>query len=448
MNSLIVKSVKANGRRLVVDFKCRGQISKFFQTKPFLADYKTTKQFYADYSVPIQDVPEEILVIPFLATVLPIVWANHAVIYVDALDETFLESMKAYKKSLQKMYPKLSLGGGLIAKRTSKRHVGSKSKNMMLFSGGVDALTTFIRHRNEQLTLVCVHGGDIKTGDNIAWKGAITPIVEFARNNKIPLRTVRSNFKELVDSLIIRAYDDCINENGGWWGRVMHGLAFLGLCAPLSYAERDGKLYIASSYTSDFSGGWGSHPSLDNTVKWAGTDAVHDGYELSRQEKLFLISDYVMNIDSRVVIRSCWDSEIGGNCGHCEKCSRTILGLELAGLDPNRYGFNIKSDTFSNIKRELLNGGWEFEEDQMFMWGDIKRHAYLKDRIVHPAAKSLIGWLENADLSSFRTKSRERARKIDFDRKLNPFFMSLPDPAYRTAKKCYSVVATRFPFLK
>jgi len=441
MNSLTIKSVKANRNRLIIAFKCRGQISKFFQTN----------QFYADYNTAIEAVPEEILVIPFLAAVLPIVWANHAVIYVHAVDETFIESMKTYKKSLQKMYPKLSLGGRLITKHTTKQHLSFQSKKMMLFSGGVDSLVTFIRHRNEHLILVCVHGADIEPDNNIEWAGAITPITKFARNNKSPLKTVRSNFKAMIDFLIIRAYDDYINENNGWWGRVMHGLALVGLCAPLAYVERTGKLYIASSYTSDFSGGWGSHPSLDNTIKWTGTVVVHDGYELSRQEKILVISNYVENCASRVIIRSCWYSDIGENCGHCEKCSRTILGLELAGINPDKYGFNIKPDTFLNIKRNLLNGGWPFGDDQIFMWEDLKRHAYLKDNIIHSEAKSLIDWLENVDVSSF---PRARVlwatlfeRKHDYGKKLNPFFMCLPDPVYRIAKKCYYVAASLFPSL-
>lgn len=57
MNSLTVKSVKANGSHLAIDFECRGNISEFLQTN----------QFYADYDTSIQAVPEEILVMPFLA---------------------------------------------------------------------------------------------------------------------------------------------------------------------------------------------------------------------------------------------------------------------------------------------------------------------------------------------------------------------------------------------
>ena len=432
MNKLVIKSVKTQGSRLIINFKCKGQISKFFQTK----------QFYADYDIPINNVPEGVLAIPFLSTVLPIVWANNAEIYVNTLDEKFLESMSEYKKALQKLYPKLRLGGKLIVKHTSKSHPVIQSKNMMLFSGGVDAHVTFIRHLDEHLTLVSIHGGDIEPDNHIAWKGAIFPIIKFARNNKCSLRTVRSNFKEMVDFLIIRVYDDCIDEKSGWWGRIMHGLVFLGLCAPISYIEGIEKLYIASSYTSDFSGGWGSHPSLDNTVRWAATEVIHDGYELSRQEKLFVLEEYFKNCNDHFMLRSCWYSEIGGNCGHCEKCSRTILGLELAGLDPNKYGFKIKPDTFLNIKHNLLNGGWYFGDDQLFMWEDIKRHAYLKKNIIHPEARALIDWLQTMDITSFHRASAlsEKLYKHDLGKKLNPLFMREPDPIYRISKKAFFLI--------
>ncbi|MFX1521777.1 MAG: hypothetical protein ACFFCD_17870 [Promethearchaeota archaeon] len=432
MNNLTIKSVKTSGSRLTIDFKCRGQISKFFQSN----------QFYANYNISIENVPEAILVIPFLSAVLPIVWANHAVIHINALDEKFLESTDEYKKALQQLYPKLSLGGRLIVKHASRQHSVFQSKNMMLFSGGIDAQATFIRHMNENLTLVCVHGGDIELANHIAWKGAITPIIKFARNNKCSLRTVRSNFKEMVDFLIMRVYDDCINDKSGWWGRIMHGLAFLGLCAPLSYIEGTRKLYIASSYTSDFLGGWGSHPSLDNMVRWAGTEVIHDGYELSRQKKLLVLAEHFKNCDDYFMLRSCWYSEIGSNCGHCEKCCRTILGLELAGLDPNKYGFKIKPSTFSNIKHRLLNGEWWFGDDQMFMWEDIKRHAHLKKNIIHPEARALIDWLQTVDITSFRRARafREELYKHDLGKKLNPLFMREPDPIYRMSKKAFFLI--------
>jgi len=441
LNSLIIKSVRASGQRLTVDFRCQGQIGKFFREK----------KFYADYNTIIQDIPEEILVIPFLAAVLPIVWASHAVVYANTVDQTFLRSMEEYKKALQRMYPKLSLRGRLVAKQCPKRTFGSQSKNMMLFSGGVDALATFLRHKKEELTLVFVHGSDIEPDNDIGWAGAIGPIIEFARDNRSPLRTVRSNCMRIIDFLIIRAYEDCI-EKGHWWGNVAHGLALIGLCAPLAYVERTGKLYIASSYTSDFSGGWGSHPTLDTAVKWAGTEVIHDGYELSRQDKLFAISNYVKTHAAKVKIRACLSSKVGGNCGRCEKCSRTILGLELAGLDPNKYGFSLEPDTFLNIKQNLLNGGWQFGDDQIFMWSDIKHFAYLKNNVIHPEARSLIRWIENVDVPSLRTARPLGARpwehKYDFGKKLNPFFLRMPNPVYRLSRKLYFILISHFPFFE
>jgi hypothetical protein len=193
---------------------------------------------------------------------------------------------------------------------------------------------------------------------------------------------------------------------------------------------------------SDFSGGWGSHPSLDNTIRWASTEVIHDGYELSRQEKLLMFADHFKKFDGHFILRSCWYSEIGGNCGYCEKCSRTILGLELAGLDPNRFGFKINSDTFFNIKHNLLNGEWWFGDDQLFMWEDIKRHAYLKENIVHPEARELIDWLQTMDIKSFQRTSvlSEKLYRHDLGKKLIPLFMREPDPVYRISKKTFFLI--------
>lgn len=434
MNSLTVKSVKATGNYLAIDFECKGRISKFFRTN----------RFYAEYNTSVEAVPEGILVVPFLGTVLPIVWANDAVIHVDAVDQVFLESMKAFKIALQKMYPKLSLDGELVARSSSTERLDFQSRSMMLFSGGIDSLATYIKHRNEHLTLVCIHGGDISLADNEAWKNAVGPVAEFAGNHKSPLRTVHSNFREMPDFLILRVFDDCINEDNGWYGRIMHGLSMLALCAPLAYVQKTGKLYIAASSTSEYSEAWGSHPLLDK-VRWTGTQVIHDGYDLSRQEKLLVISEYVRNCDGRIRLRPCFDSATG-NCGRCEKCGRTIIGLELAGIDPNKHGFEIKPDTFPHIKRQLQNGRWAFREDLTSMWEDIKRHAYLKNNVVHPEAKSLINWLETVDTSEFQTISN-LAHPHDFGRKLIPFFSSMPSPIYRMSKRYYDFFRVILAFL-
>ncbi len=443
INILRVESVRVDGNRLLVDFRCEGQVGRFF----------TTNHFYAEYSTDIGSVPKEILVIPFLATVLPIAWVTHTCIHVNSVDEAFFHSMEHYRDALGKLYPKLNPGGGLVTKQLLSQGSDLQSNNMMLFSTGVDAHATFARHKDENLSLVLIQGGDIRIGDNLAWSEAVQHVAEFAKQNSVSFSTIRSNGVYIADSLLLRRYDDQFVIRGAYettWsrGRPWFGLTYLGLSAPLAYLEKAGKLYIASSFTSQYPGGWGSHPSIDNCVAWSGTKAIHDGYEVSRQEKLGIISDFVQRSDQRVTIKACLNRSRtrSGNCGRCEKCSRTIVGMELAGLDPNLYGFKVSPETFSHIKNQLIHGSWAFNDDTRFYWEDIKRHAHLKDQIIHAEAKPFLEWLTGTDLSQVQAQWYRKSHAYDFGRKLNPFFMSVPYPLYLYLRKAYFLTNRIFPF--
>jgi len=437
LNRLAAGNVKVTGNRLTINFNCEGQIKKFF----------TTNRFFAEYNSPIDNMPNAILIIPFLATVAPVAWANQAEIHVETVDENFLQSLETVKKSMQTFYPRLKLGGSVQAKNVVKLHVDSEHKGLMLFSGGADSLATYIRHRGENLTLVHVYT-DLAPKKQAERNGDIVHIREFCARNNLPLRTISSNFKFVPDGLMLSSYDKFIDEETdfNWWTRVMHGLALIGLSAPLAYTEKTEKLYIASSYTAEFVGGWGSHPDIDNNVKWAGIKVVHDGYDLSRQAKMNIIADYAKNIDKNFILRCCMKPENGENCNRCEKCSRTIVGLELAGLDPSKYGFKIETETFSSIRNKLEKGEWEFGDDQRFMWGDLKGHACQKNSVVHPEAKAFIEWLSTMNVNSF--PSAIGRSKFDLKRYMWPLFECAPSSLRRILKKFYYFCLIVFPFMK
>ena len=141
MNSLTVANVEASDNLLRVHFKCSGELRKFFKKNVFVAKYDTS----------IEDVPESFLVIPFLGTVCPIAWAGGADVYVKTVDENFLHALGVVKKTFQKFYPEVGFGGSIHADNIVTPDVGVRSKSMMLFSGGADSLTTYIRHRTENL---------------------------------------------------------------------------------------------------------------------------------------------------------------------------------------------------------------------------------------------------------------------------------------------------------
>jgi hypothetical protein len=74
----------------------------------------------------------------------------------------------------------------------------------------------------------------------------------------------------------------------------------------------------------------GSHPVLDHLWSTERLEIVHDGAESSRADKVARqIARSALALETLTV---CWRSEPARNCGVCEKCLRTMVALELAGV--------------------------------------------------------------------------------------------------------------------
>ena len=405
MDSLSVKSVTARGSSLVVDFEYQGQIEKFL----------TTNRFFARYNVPIHNVPEQFLLIPFLSTVCPVVWANHGNIYVKNIDAVYLDSLRQVQSVLSDLFPKIGFSGKVCAEKIVEDTKNLRSKSIVLFSGGVDSLATYVRHKEESPLLVAIHGAEVPLEDFKRWEGIIHEIAHFAKQNNVKYRTISSNFYELFDHLMGTTFYSELFE-GSWWIAVMHSLSFVGLCAPLSYVDDVGKIYIASSLTKEFKKPRGCIPKVDNKVYWSGTSCSHDGYELSRQQKINLIADYSKKEKKSFGVRVCGKRDMktnfnkASNCSSskCEKCSRTIVGLELAGLDPNDYGFKVKPGIFNEIKASIENNSWnKFGYGEKYLWKDIYRQAKSHGDLPHPEAGEFVDWLLKINIETATSNSLE-----------------------------------------
>ncbi|MDQ1280610.1 MAG: hypothetical protein QG670_1873 [Thermoproteota archaeon] len=397
MERLTVESVVSHGNSLVIDFHCEGNLKKFL----------LGNTFFAQYSVPIVDVPEKFLIIPFLSTACPVAWANHADIYVNTIDKPYLDSLKQVQLVLRKTFPKIGFSGNIYAKKIVEETDKPRSKSMVLFSGGVDSIATYIRHRGETPLLVTIQGADIQLADFGRWQQVTRELCHFAGENGLNYRTVRSNFYDIIDHIMGTTFHSSL-YNETWWIAVMNGLSFLGLCAPLTYVDEVGKLYIAASLTKDYGKPIALTPKVDDEVKWTGTTCSHDGYELGRQQKINLIADYAKKENRSFIIRACGNRRIklkrteASNCSNskCEKCSRTILGLEVAGLDPNDFGFKVSDEFFLEMKANIKNHIWSFNDTVKFVWNDLLKNSKSQRHFPHPQAGEFIDWLHKIDLET------------------------------------------------
>jgi hypothetical protein len=299
----------------------------------------------------------------------------------------------------------------------------------MLFTGGVDSLTSYLRNKQRRPDLISVWGlPDIPPYNakfaDIMW----TNIHQFADIEGLEVIRVKTDMVYNINRELLS------REFGlGWFTDAAYGLSLLGLCAPVTAIRGMDTIIIASVATEDYKGPCGSLPSIDNNVSWADIKVVHDGYELSRQQKL----RYLCNPEnSRYLshLRVCWEWVNSRNCGNCEKCFRTITGLVMEGADPNNCSFKTDETTFPHIMNCFRKGKIGLNSGQLFLWRDIQNHIPEHIDTDIYGSREFLTWLKGYDLSRHRVNKLHQffweTRRLFQNRRLK-------SPSIRRKIRCY-----------
>lgn len=329
-NSIVIDKPAASGNTIVYHYKVTGVWAEAFDLN---------QSFEVKYDVDVTAVPIGIAIIPLLANILPMAWVYDAVVEVPACDANFLACLPEVKRGYEDMYPMVRLGGELKVGDVEENRRSAKGA-ICLFSGGVDAFCTLIRHVDEHPTLLTMRGADVKLSDVEGWSLVRTHCRDVADDFSVEFHEVASTFRTFLREDVL---DKRVSVSGdGWWHGFQHGLGILSHAAPLAWLLGKSVVYIASSFTAAEKGEYtcASDPTIDNHVRFCGTRVAHDGYELSRQDKVRSIVTYSHSTGVPIKLRVCWESEGGSNCCHCEKCLRTILAIYAEGADPREFGFD------------------------------------------------------------------------------------------------------------
>ncbi|TYT63525.1 hypothetical protein [Natrialba swarupiae] len=399
MSSIVIDSITATGSTLECDVRPSKDLERFFSGEPFRVEYDRS----------IEDVPEGILAIPALANVCPLAWASGADVYVDEVDGRFAHALEDVKASLLSMHDFLE-GGTLYARETTdaeppavessaERDHGrsTDADSALLFTGGVDSTCSYVRHREESPTLVSIRGWTITTdrADDEKWNDLRERVSTFADERGLETAFLESNVLSAIDHPMVLAHYKRFVD-GAWYSSVGHGLGLLGLCAPMAYARGISELYVGATHWEGVDLEWGSRPDIDDYVRWSGTRCHHDAYGLTRQERLDVIADYVESDAPTLDLQTC-NVRMDGNCGRCEKCYRTAVGLRLSGLEPTAHGYPFDETEYDRIRRTLEGGEWELGEDERYMWADIRDR--VRETTPESAAeRAFFEWLVDADL--------------------------------------------------
>lgn len=193
----------------------------------------------------------------------------------------------------------------------------------LFFSLGVDSFYSLLKNLkdhpadNETIThLILVHGFDIfvRKGNDKLFPAVLDNATKVAQELGKEVLPVATNLRDFSDGFVD-------------WGPLYHGaaLASVGLACEHFFTT----IYIAASRTYADIIPWGSHPIVDPLWSTERLSLLHDGCEARRIDKIHFIAQSEVALRT---LRVCWENPNDlYNCGRCEKCLRTMIGLHMAG---------------------------------------------------------------------------------------------------------------------
>lgn len=417
---IVIDIPHVSGNEITYQLHVSKDLSKYFLKNSFYVQY--------DSNLDVGRVDSSILTIPIVALIAPIAWALGVDVQLNEIDATYLQSLAKVKDAYRSLHANFSFSGDIAAKETVTNVFGGE-RTGMLFTGGVDSLTSYLRHKQKRPDLFSVWGlPDIppyneEFGD-IMWNN----VHQFANLDGLQVIQVKTDMVSNINRELLSK-----KFGLGWFSDAAFGVFLLGLCAPITAIKGIGTILIASSWTVDYKGPPGSHPLIDNNVSWADVKAVHDGHELSRQQKV----EYLCKPENERYLphlRVCWEWVFSRNCGNCEKCFRTIAGLAVEGVDPNSCNFKIDETTFPYIMNCFLKGRIALDDMDICLWSDIQKQ--IPDRIHKDisGSREFLTWLKTYDLSKHKANKLHKflweTQRVFLNRRLKV-------PSIKRKIRCY-----------
>ena len=314
--------------------------------------------FFIEYDIDISSVPDSILVIPFLANILPIAWVLDEEIVISEIDAEFYNSIHKFKSGYINMYPMLNFRGSIKCRNIVKNNFvninnSSRMHPLCFFSGGVDSFNTLIRHIDEKPILLSIWGSDVNFDDFEGWNN-INKIIDSTVNLfNLKSHKIKSSFRYFLNTELL-SYK--VQKSGdGWWHGFQHGIGIISHAAPIAWLYKSKICYFASSYSKKdpVTLPCASYPTIDETLHFMETQVIHDGFEQFRQDKIDTIVKFKKEKKYNIKLHVCWQSQGGVNCNKCEKCLRTILGIIVAHGNPDEFGLHYIPSNMKYLMDEL-----------------------------------------------------------------------------------------------
>jgi len=379
--------------------------------KKFLKD-----NFWAVYDegLDLSELDASILVLPFIANVISIIWISGNTYTIESMDQDFYESLKIVKEVFSRMYPETKWHGELIPRKlirntvTPKFH--AKDHIALLFSGGLDSITSSLYHREKKQLLITVNGHwDLPLWDKKLLKERKRDLVAFGTHYGHENSFINSNYYDFLNRQVLDTYS---HEIASWRIFCVEGIGWAGLAAPLMALKGYTTLLHASTISWDFNFPACANPFIDDNITFCSMHLQHDLFDMNRLNKCEYIGDLCKRkLITPPFIRVCEEKTVR-NCCACQKCIRTILELVVAEEDPQAYGFTRDIDKVLTNSQKFLD---QHGTGATTVWHFMHIQKRLQEKIARkePIPPSL-EWLLYANLKKKLTSEIKNQRRLDW----------------------------------
>lgn len=313
----------------------------------FLKEY-LKEHYFVEYGpeVDVKQLSYSEATVGFIMYMAPLVWYSGKTYTVLEMDEDLYYSLQAIQTIFRTFFPSHPWTGQIVPKKLVQQTVqiqNDQPTTLTLFSGGLDAVYTVLKHYQTAQVLVTVYGSDIPLHQTHMWKAVNTANAQFAKEHHCEYTSVLSNFAYCVN---VKKLNRLLPGVPNWWAKTSQMMTYAGLVAPIAMHRGCSKIMIGSTHTQAYPFPYGTHPLIDMNIVYAGISCVHDGADKTRTQKFAdLASLCEQHHLTPPQIRVCFSYDDNGkNCSSCEKCIRTIMDLLVIKQDPTQYGFLIDVD--------------------------------------------------------------------------------------------------------
>lgn len=399
MDGVLLKKISVSGGFVEYKFQVKGILQAFF----------TTDTFFIDYEEDVSMVPKSILVAPFVASILPLMWVTNTVMWVEEIDQSFYNSILRVREAYQRLYSHYPLRGNIIPARFVENQLSSKREALLLFSGGLDANCTYVRIRDMNPMLFNIQGRYEQVADvDIAAEADFRDCSNFAIREGRDFTYAKSNFALIIRKKLWRRK---IQPKFGdsWWHGFQHSMAFITIAIPIAYKYGIKNIFIASSVPMGEFCMCASHVTTDSEFRYANTGkCVHDGSELVRQEKVQIVVDYQKTVGKPSPIRVCSFND--HNCCECEKCFRTVLGLVAEAANLENYGFHFDKPLKEHWEEVMYrrSGLMSFKSEKVLHWPYIIKRMKSNYERMTLEQREFVDWFLAFDFEKVQKYSRRR----------------------------------------